>query len=299
MNINKTITSCLLCCLAALTPTAPVEGGWLESVANAIIPPQKVEYPSIKALVVKDQPAVILEVKGKYNIYDPRSGQLMSSRFKGKRRTLQATRQGIIWGEEFPGVHQMTIVPDDYATKISIDGVDYFGSVYIYDVGGLISVVNQVLVEDYLDSLMTPMYREEMPQELLEALAITARTNAYYLAKNSKTPYWDVDAGIVGYKGATVISSLSPIKRAIQQTQFLVLSQKGVNQWKSEPFAVQWGAFNVGKTPFDQPVYSKISIQEAINMANRGLRANVILEKAFPQTSIELYQPKSETAQNE
>ncbi len=151
---------------------------WIETIANTLNPPEKTTYPTIKVLLTHDQESVLVEVKGKYNLYDPRTGQLMSSRFKGKRRTLQATRQGLVWGEEFPGVHQMAIVPDDYNTKINVDGIDYYGSVYVYDVGGLISVVNDIHVEDYLDSLMSPMFQSEMPSELLEALAITARTNA-------------------------------------------------------------------------------------------------------------------------
>ncbi len=49
------------------------------------------------------------------------------------------------------------------------------------------------------------------------------------------------------------------------------------------------GHSTLEKNPYDQPVYSKISIQEAENMANRGVKAAVILSKAFPQTNIELF----------
>lgn len=298
MKINKKIIAGMLCCATALSLSNSVEAGWMDAIVNTINPAQKMEYPSIKVLLTHDQESVIVEIKGTYNLYDPRTGQLMSSRFKGKRRNLQATRQGIVWGEEFPGVHMMAIVPDDYNTKISVDGIEYFGSVYVYDVGGTISVVNQVLVEDYLDSLMSPMFRNEMPQELLAALAITARTNAYYHTKNSKSPYWDVDASLVGYKGTLTTMPGSPVQKAIQHTQSMILNQSGVNDWVQAPFAVQWGAYNVGKIPTDQPVYSKISIQEAENMANRGARADAILGKAFPQTTIEIAQTATaETAE--
>lgn len=297
MKINQKIIAGLFCCIAALSPATGVEAGWMDTINNTINPAERMEYPSIKVLLTHDQESVIVEIKGKYNIYDPRTGQLMSSRFKGKRRNLQATRQGIVWGEEFPGVHQMAIVPDDYNTKIAVDGIEYFGSIYVYDVGGTISIVNQVLVEDYLDSLMSPMFRNEMPQELLAALAITARTNAYYHAQSSKTPYWDVDASVVGYKGTLTTMPGSPVNKAVQHTQFMILNQSGVNDWVKAPFAVQWGAYNIGKNPSDQPLYSKISIQEAENMANKGVRADMILSKAFPQTTIEIVQPTSETAQ--
>ena len=286
-----------LCCAALCNPFDTLEAGWMHSIATAFGQAEQADPPSVKELLMHDQDAVIVEVKGTYNLYDPRNGDLISSRFKGKRRNLRATREGLVWVEEFPGVHQIAIIPDSYATKVIVDGIEYIGGVFIYDVGGTISVVNKLPVEDYLDSIMTPMFRNEMPQELLTALAITARTNTYYQAKNSKTPYWDVDASQVGYKGTLTTTTGSPVQKALQQTRFMVLNRDGANGYLMVPFAVQWGAYNIGKAPQDQPMYSKISILEAENMAKKGVAANVILAKAFPDTTIELSRTESETAQ--
>lgn len=288
----------MLCCFASFSPFAKVEGGWIyDKISETISGIEKEEHPAIKVLLNHDQNAVIVEIKGTYNLYDPRTGELISSRYKGKRRNLYASSDGIVWGEEFPGLHQIAIVPDNYNTKISVDGIEYFGSIYVYDVGGTISVVNHTLIEDYLDSLMSPMFRNEMPSELLTALAITARTNAYYQAVNGKTPYWDVDANLVGYKGTLSTTNGSPVQQAVKQTQFMILNQTGAEGAAKAPFAVQWGAYNIGKSPQDQPVYSKISILEAENMAKKGSRADAILLKAFPQTTIELLKPaKPESA---
>lgn len=294
---NNKIMTLALCCAAAFNPFDMLEAGWVQNITGVFSQAEEVEQPSIKVLLMHDQDAVIVEVKGTYNLYDPRNGELISPRFKGKRRNLRATREGISWGEEFPGIHQIAIIPDDYKTRTIVDGIEYIGGVFIYDVGGTISVVNKLPVEEYLDSIMTPMFRNEMPQELLAALAITARTNAYFQSKNSKTPYWDVDANQVGYKGTLTTTSGSPVQKALQQTRYMILNQSGVNDWVSTPFAVQWGAYNIGKGAQDQPVYSKISILEAESMAKKAITADVILAKAFPETTIELYKPATETAQ--
>ncbi len=295
--INNKIMTLTVCCIAAMNPLNVVEAGWIDSITSTFNRTAQAESPTIKVLLTHDQDTVILEVKGTYNLYDPRNGELISTRYKGKRRSIRATREGLTWGEEFPGIHQIAIIPDNYDTKTIVDGIEYIGGIYIYDVGGSISVVNKVPVEDYLDSIMSPMFRNEMPQELLAALAITARTNAYYQAQNSKTPYWDVDANQVGYKGVFTLTAGSPVQKSLQQTQFLILNRANVNEWVTTPFAVQWGAYNVGKAPQDQPLYSKISIMEAESMAKKGVRADVILTKAFPETTIELFHPTSETAQ--
>lgn len=298
MKINEKIMSCMLCCIAALSPITTVEGGWIaDKIDEHVFNVKKEVHPSIRVLLCKDQDAVIVEIKDTYKLSDPYTGELLSSRYKGKRRNVNAIPDGIAWGEEFPGRYQITIEPDNYNTKISVDGIEYFGSITLYNVEGSISVVNHVLVEDYLDSLMSPMFRNEMPQELLSALAITARTNAYYQAQNSKSPYWDVDANLVGYKGTLTTTNGSPVQKALKQTQFMVLSQNGAGDDAKAPFAVQWGAYNIGKNPQDQPLYSKISILEAENMAKKGVRADVILTKAFPQTSIELLQPTVQVAE--
>ena len=286
-----------VCCIAAVNPFNVVEAGWMDSITGAFNRTAQSETPTIKVLLTHDQDMVILEVKGTYNLYDPRNGELISTRFKGKRRNVRALKEGLAWGEEFPGIHQIAIIPDNYETKTIVDGIEYIGGIFIYDVGGTISIVNKVPVENYLDSIMSPMFRNEMPQELLSALAVTARTNAYSQAQNSKTPYWDVDASQVGYKGTFTVTQGSPVQKALQQTQFLVLNRVGVNEWVTTPFAVQWGAYNIGKGQQDQPLYSKISILEAENMAKKGIRADVILTKAFPDTTIELYRSTSETAQ--
>src|SRR5262249_11555913 len=144
---------------------------------------------------------VVLEVKGKYKIFDPHTKEHISTRYTGKRKFIQAVSDGLKWGEEFPGVHQLLVTPDGPDVTIIVDGIEYHGPVYVYDIGGTISVVNQVPVEEYVSSILSQHYREPLSPETLAAIAIAARTSAYYSAENPKSDYWSIDAQQMGYQG--------------------------------------------------------------------------------------------------
>src|SRR5437588_276475 len=92
--------------------------------------------PSIKVLLDHNRPGVVVEVKGEYKLYDPRTNEHMSTRFIGKRKYFQALKDGLQWGEEFPGLHQIKIEPSTAATTIIADGLEYRGSIYLYGIEG-------------------------------------------------------------------------------------------------------------------------------------------------------------------
>ena len=205
--------------LIALMPLAPAADAGLANVLmNGKKKPETSEL--IRVLLVHDAPGVVLEVKGDYKIYDPRDFSLINTRNIGQRRYIQAVKDGIKWGEEFPGVYQLMVVPENQNTTTIVDGIEYRGSVYVYDVGGTISVVNDVYVEDYIQSLLAPIYRELYPTETLAAIAIATRTAAYYQANNPKNKYWDIDGRQVGYQGNAATNLNSPVENAVRATRF-------------------------------------------------------------------------------
>ncbi len=277
----------LALCTAIAAAAQPVEAGFLDTLKGYFWSEQS-PLPAIKVLVIHDQPGALLEVKGKYKVYDPNTSEHLTSRMIGKRQYLQALNTGIKWGEEFPGVHQLFIVPDDPNTLITIDGRPYKGSIYIYDIGGTISVVNQIPIEDYLMAVLTPTFNDETPPEALAAVAIAARTQAYYNSRYSKNKYWDVDARKVGFDG---IGNVRPgaVAQAIDTTQNMVMSRTGVYEGVS-PFPAQWGSMTGGKTSADDAVFARITLFDVEAMAKRGENAAQILAKAFPNTTIMLLQ---------
>jgi stage II sporulation protein D len=242
--------------------------------------------PTIDVLIVNDQPSILLELKGKYHIYDPNTKEHVSTRFVGKKKHIQALSSGLKWGEEFPGTYQLHIVPDHQGIVAVVDGIEYRGSLYIYDIGGTISIVNRTDIEDYLSSILPDQFPDPLPVETCAAIAIAARTNAYYQSLNQENRYWTVDAGQVGYKGLESIKPNSEMAHAIKATNNMVMSKTGTYEGKLTPFAAHWGSITGGQSTKDQ-AFSHISFYEAEDLGKKGKHAAQILSKAFPNTHIE------------
>lgn len=263
--------------LAVLPIAVPVDAALLDMLIKRPAAPP----PSVSVLVLHDSPGAIVEVKGKYRLYDPINYCYISTRLIGKRRFMQVLSDGLQWGEEFPGMHQIMIVPDNQAVSTIVDGKEYRGSLYIYDVEGTIGVVNEVDLEEYLHSVLAYQANEDMPQEALAAMAIVARTYAYYYLNNPPTSFWAVNGEKTGYQGYAQIIPSSRVAQAVAKTRYLVMSRGGDEQGAVNPFPAQFGE---GKADG----VSKLSMQEVIEMARKGQHAAQILEKAFPNTKIVL-----------
>jgi len=128
--------------------------------------------------------------------------------------------------------------------------------------------------------------------ETLAALAIVARTNAYFQAVNPKNTYWAVDAQKVGFQGN--IPHLNSTDNASKMTLHMVMSRTGVYEGVATPFAAQFGRLLTGQSPKDMEV-SKITLEEANAMAQRGDHAAQILAKAFPRSTIMLMEYSKST----
>ncbi len=276
----------LLTLVLALSPlAAPVEAGLIDTVSDFFRKPTEPTPPKIKVLVAHDKVGAVVEVKGKYKLFDPHTGDHITTRFIGKRKFVQATNDGIKWGEEFPGIYQLMIVPDEEASTIMVDGIEYHGPIYVYDIGGAISVVNQVSIEEYLSATLSHQFRRPLAPEALAAAAIAARTEAYYNIENSPSEYWNVGAEEEGYQGFVAINSASAIEKAIQSTKYMIMSRSAPGSKEVAPFPLQWkGAGNNQASD----VVSLITLEQADEMANKGEHAAQILAKGFPNTRIEL-----------
>ncbi|MFQ5728917.1 MAG: SpoIID/LytB domain-containing protein [Waddliaceae bacterium] len=274
--------------LAFLPFTVSVEAGIWDNMKSMIWNNNSKAPPMIDVLIINDQSGVILEVKGKYQIYDPNTKQYISKRYLGKRKYIQSLSSGLKWGEEFPGIFQIQIVPQDLSVTTVVDGIEYRGSLFIYDIGGAISIVNRTPIEDYLSSVLPRQFPNSFSEETLVAISIVARTDAYYRSQNPKNKFWAVDARLVGYKGLDTVDSSAEMDHAIKATRHMVLSKTGTYEKIVTPFAAQWGTAIGGQSYQQQGVFSQISLEEADTMGNDGKHAAQILSKAFPGSHIEL-----------
>lgn len=264
------LSSCLL--------GASLQAGVVENLISKFWTKEAQAPATIKILVVHDKPGAVLEVKGKYKIFDPHTNTFISTRFVGKRKFIQALNSSLKWGEEFPGIHQLKIVPDDPTTTTLVDGIEYKGDLYIYDIGGTISIVNELPLDDFLRVSLNTLYDNALPEEVAASIAIAARSNAWYQVKNPKSEYFAVDAGKIGYRGYAAGFKRNGIDSAINETKNMILTKNNA------PFANNF----TGSAQTANPEIAEISLEQAIKLAQKGDDAAEILQKAYPGSKVSL-----------
>jgi len=252
---------------------------------------QQPKCPTIKVLVQDGIAGATLNVQGRFNIFDPAQSSRMSTRFAGKKGYVQPLAEGIKWGEVFPGVYQMRIIPDDEGTVISVNGIEYLGSIYVYQVEGTLSIVNEVSIEDYVNAILTVQFKGNIPEEALSALAIAARTDATYTATHAQNAFFHVVADKVGYSGHASKIPGSAVDNAMTSTKGLILSRNRFFEGGLKPVYT----FCLAKEYGNDKVKTNWDLEKARELAQEGFNASKILAYFFPQTVIDLMEtlPKS------
>ncbi|MBI3900549.1 MAG: hypothetical protein HY324_00195, partial [Chlamydiia bacterium] len=212
---------------------------------------------NIQILIEKEAKEALLEVRGPYYLFNPLDGSRIAAGLLGKRFIIRELARGLKWGEEFPGIHQLYIKPRSPDTSIFINGIQYSGGVFVYGVEGKIHVVNEVDIESYVKSILTTEFPTPMEPEVMAAVAIVTRTQAYYQSLKGQNGFWHIQAKESGYAGSALLVSKSPIERAVDSTKNLILVHP--SQGKNVPFAASWTEHSAGKTA----AYETIFRQEA------------------------------------
>jgi hypothetical protein len=249
-----------------LAASMPLSAGQVHRPAKheQVAPPG----PNIRVLLEKDATSAFLEAKGPYRVVRRDSGSRLSSGSVGKRFVVHAIQDGLRWGEEYPDVYQICVIPLSKDTSILVNGIQYKGAVSVYHVrDNHITVVNEVPIEEYLKSTLTVQYDESLSKEAMAALAIAARTEAYNKALQGTTSPrpWDIATHEASYYGFGVTQRKNGIEEAIDWTRYMVLKSVKTN----EP------AQNVRLVP-----------DKADELAKKGCDAQKILQTLFPQTKI-------------
>jgi stage II sporulation protein D len=264
--------------------SASLQAGIWDTVKSVFVTPEEVKPPSIRVLIARDADGALLEVKGPYNIYDPYKNERLGTRFVGKSNLIQPLLGGLKWGEEFPGTYQLVIVPDNQDVTTVVDGIEYRGLIYVYDVGGNISIVNEVDIEDYVNSILSVQFTKPLAKEAMAAAAIAARTDAYHQALSTSNPYWQVDGKATDYLGVGVTQRANGVEQAVAETRYMVMSRTSGYEKTVTPFPVEL----IGRSKPATKGVSGLSLDLANNMAEKGHHADKILTKVFPGISIGL-----------
>ena len=243
----NTILTALLCAASLINVHADAPVSALESISQPMSP------KSVRVLLEKDAAETLLEVTGPYHIFNPDEGSRITSGLLGKRFMIRELPTGLKWGEEYPGIHQICIKPRSSETSIFVNGIQYSGSIIVYGVAGNIHVVNELPIEDYVRAILSLQFSSPLESEVFAALAILARTDAYYRAMSSTNSFWHVAAADVGYEGCALIVPDSLIDKAVETTKHLILVHS--TNGKDAPFATAWTSHSGGKTASYQTLF--------------------------------------------
>ncbi len=246
MKMMKTLFAASLS-VCAMSPIVLQSGGM--EIPTDIS--QKEKPATIKVLIGKQHEKVLLEAKGRFNVYNPLTALHLTNGAWTKKGWVKPSENGIVWGELIPGIFQIRLVPVDSLSSLLVNGIEYRGCVELYDIKGKLFIVNEVDVERYLKSVMTAQFQSEMDEEVMDAIAITARTHAYYLVHRKPTAYWHVDAKDVGYEGYAVTMQNLHVDRAIDNTRHMVMT------YRDQPFPAMLTKDSAGKTADFATVFRK------------------------------------------
>jgi stage II sporulation protein D len=227
----------------------PLESHRYERIAEPMAP------RNIQILLEKDASETLLEVKGPYYIFNPHDGSRVASGLLGKRFMIRELENGLKWGEEFPGIHQIYIKPRSSETSIFVNGIQYQGAVAVYGISGTVNVVNEIDIEAYVKALLTSRFSSPREPEVLASLAILARTDAYYHATRATDSFWHVSAKDTGYQGSALVVANSIIDRAVDTTRHLILVHP--ENGRTLPFATSWTEHSAGKTAAYETIFRK------------------------------------------
>ena len=192
---------------------------------SPILPQQ--EAPTIRVLIEENCSSALVEVKGPYAVMDLHKKEKLSSGRVGKRYPLFMIDEALRWGEEYPDVFAITIEPKSERTSIYVNGIQYRGSLSIYGrEDGKMALVNEVSIENFVNSVLSGESSRPSSKEALAALAIQARTWAYQAVLEGKAKgwLWDTYKEVAGYTG-NGLTAHREVQAAVIDTAHIVVTE--------------------------------------------------------------------------
>ncbi|MCB1110655.1 MAG: hypothetical protein KDK64_06695 [Chlamydiia bacterium] len=207
---------------------------------------------TIKVLLAKDSDGFLLEARGPFVVSNPENGKKESSGRRGKRFFLYPHEEGIKWGENFLGIFQLQIAPTSAETSFLVDGIQYRGAIEVYNIEGKLHVINEVDVESFVKSTLTEKLKgKSFSPNVMDALAIISRTDAYYKALMNYDAFWHVTANDFDYHGTGLTLQNLDVDKGVDNTRYLVMT------YEEQPFPGSWTENSGGKTASYSSIFRK------------------------------------------
>lgn len=234
----------LSCCLSQVV-MAPLYG---ESPIVMETPtPITFDGPTVRVLIAHGSKGALLEVAGRYVMVDPKTNKKIDAGFLGERLTVHPTSDGVLWSNHVRGIYQFKLAPRTGERLFWLDGVQYTGVLYVYQIGQNISFVNEMTIEDYVAAVVEANTDASILPQAANALAICARSDAWYHTKTRRDNYWQVYAPEVNFRGIGGITKSSRGSVAAKATEGLYITHANFNQ-NSGLFMSRWTAHSGGRT---------------------------------------------------
>ena len=114
---------------------------------------------TIKVRLFSSDKGALVEAKGPYEVINTMNGRKLSWGKSNKRFHMYGHDSGIKWGENFLGIFQITLLPKSEHSRFLINGIEYPGVIEIYNAQNSLVVINELTIEAFLKSLLSPPYR--------------------------------------------------------------------------------------------------------------------------------------------
>jgi len=224
----------------------------------------------MKVLVASDQQSLLIEVPGAHNIYDPYTGKKLESAFARSSYQMVPTEDGVKWGQTFPGIYQIMLVPDSQYVPVVVNGIPYGGVVLFYQAENRLAVVNWVSLEDFVSSLLSTrlLPSRDAQKEALAVYAILARSLAYAKLLQHENQLWDCKAEDFGYQGRSSVRNDDAFVQAIQSSKDVIVTRD-----------------QQGQDPYSQPIeeiFQRLPYQRLQELSERGQNAKDMLHRFYP-----------------
>jgi hypothetical protein len=230
------------------------------------------ELPVVKVNIGKDLPSLFVEVKGSHNIYDPYAGKKLEAAFTGSSYQMVPTKEGITWGQHFPGVYQIAIISDKVTAPLIVNGIPYDGVVAFYQTGDKLTAVNWINLDEFTASILNSIFlpKDADNKEVIAAYAIAIRSKVYQQMLRNEKNLWDLQGGACGYNGRSTIRNDLPFVEAMKATKRLVMTSC---QQRQETFDTQ----------AIEKIRQQMPLSEVQKMAQQGKDASEILHHFYPE----------------
>ena len=199
------------------------EGNTLDEPEQAVVPPKLESLLNLEMRVALIRAASAADLAGEGNllITSAESGARLNT---GDLRSINVRRgpHGIrINSLVFP-IRSIRVESPDGV--IAINGKRYRGYIVLWDNGkGTFDVVNHVMLEDYLRSVVAAEMPKAWPVEALKAQAVAARTYALFRRQEMNENYFDLETNVMDQVYGGVANEDPRTDEAVHGTAGMIL----------------------------------------------------------------------------